>query len=94
MKKLAKICMSNITKLFYFQRTSALKFSVCVVLKILLLQDPAIRPLHELEKSNLEDILAEIPLWIKCPDYDRVSITFQSYYIELLLFPSLTAAKS
>ncbi|KAL6128399.1 hypothetical protein ACLB2K_071754 [Fragaria x ananassa] len=35
-------------------------------------KDPVIRPLHELEKSNLEDILTEIPLWIKCPDYDRV----------------------
>ncbi|XP_061997727.1 synaptotagmin-3-like isoform X1 [Rosa rugosa] len=35
-------------------------------------KDPVIRPLHELEKSNLEDILNEIPLWIKCPDYDRV----------------------
>ncbi|PRQ55836.1 putative adenylate kinase [Rosa chinensis] len=27
-------------------------------------KDPVIRPLYELEKSNLEDILTEIPLWI------------------------------
>ncbi|KAJ6432875.1 hypothetical protein OIU84_019999 [Salix udensis] len=36
------------------------------------MQDPAVRPLHELDTDALLDILPEIPLWVKCPDYERV----------------------
>lgn len=36
-------------------------------------QEPVIKPLHELDTSALQEILPEIPLWIKSPDYDRVS---------------------
>uniref|UniRef100_A0A2P2JKL9 Uncharacterized protein MANES_10G047400 n=2 Tax=Rhizophora mucronata TaxID=61149 RepID=A0A2P2JKL9_RHIMU len=35
-------------------------------------KDPVVRPLHELDTDALQDILPEIPLWIKCPDYERV----------------------
>ncbi|KAI4384403.1 hypothetical protein MLD38_002567 [Melastoma candidum] len=35
-------------------------------------EDPKVRPLRELDTSALQDILPEIPLWIKSPDYDRV----------------------
>ncbi|KAB5538960.1 hypothetical protein DKX38_016493 [Salix brachista] len=35
-------------------------------------KDPAVRPLHELDTDALLDILPEIPLWVKCPDYERV----------------------
>ncbi|XP_050211191.1 synaptotagmin-3 isoform X1 [Mercurialis annua] len=35
-------------------------------------KDPVIRPLHEMDMSSLEEILSEIPLWVKCPDYERV----------------------
>lgn len=35
-------------------------------------QDPIVRPLYELDTSALEDILLEIPMWVKNPDYDRV----------------------
>ncbi|KAJ8759147.1 hypothetical protein K2173_004154 [Erythroxylum novogranatense] len=35
-------------------------------------QEPEVKPLNELDKSTLQDILPEIPLWIKCPDYERV----------------------
>ncbi|XP_047321887.1 synaptotagmin-3-like [Impatiens glandulifera] len=36
------------------------------------IQEPTIRQLNELDKTYLEDLLPEIPLWVKCPDYDRV----------------------
>ncbi|THG00278.1 hypothetical protein TEA_026304 [Camellia sinensis var. sinensis] len=35
-------------------------------------EDPVIRPLHELDTTGLQDILPEIPCWVKSPDYDRV----------------------
>ncbi|CAL5343473.1 unnamed protein product [Camellia sinensis] len=34
-------------------------------------EDPVIRPLHELDTTGLQDILPEIPCWVKSPDYDR-----------------------
>ena len=39
-----------------------------------MLQEPVTRPLYELDSSALQDLLPEIPLWVKNPDYDRVSI--------------------
>ena len=38
------------------------------------IQDPEVRPLHELDSSALENILPEIPLWVKCPNFERVRI--------------------
>ncbi|KAB1223741.1 Synaptotagmin-3 [Morella rubra] len=35
-------------------------------------KDPIIRPLPEFDTSSLLDILPEIPLWVKHPDYDRI----------------------
>ncbi|XP_057989404.1 synaptotagmin-3 isoform X2 [Hevea brasiliensis] len=35
-------------------------------------KDPVVRPLHELDSSTLQEILPEIPFWVKCPDYERV----------------------
>ncbi|KAJ6909332.1 LOW QUALITY PROTEIN: synaptotagmin-3-like isoform X1 [Populus alba x Populus x berolinensis] len=35
-------------------------------------KDPVVRPLHELDTGALLDILPDIPLWVKCPDYERV----------------------
>ncbi|EXB61825.1 hypothetical protein L484_012259 [Morus notabilis] len=35
-------------------------------------QDPVVRPLYELDTAALEEILPEIPMWVKNPDYDRV----------------------
>ncbi|KAK4481422.1 hypothetical protein RD792_012312 [Penstemon davidsonii] len=35
-------------------------------------EDPEIRPLVELDSKSLEQLLPEIPLWIKNPDYDRI----------------------
>lgn len=34
-------------------------------------KDPIIRPLYELDSEALEEIMPEIPLWVKNPDYDR-----------------------
>lgn len=39
------------------------------------LQVPIIRPLHDLDSDSLLDLLDEMPLWVKTPDYDRVSTT-------------------
>nr|XP_043613796.1 synaptotagmin-3-like [Erigeron canadensis] len=33
---------------------------------------PFIRPLEEIDKNSLIDILPELPLWVKHPDYERV----------------------
>ncbi|KAG8380511.1 hypothetical protein BUALT_Bualt06G0023300 [Buddleja alternifolia] len=35
-------------------------------------EDPEIKPLFELDTVALEDLMPEIPLWVKSPDYDRV----------------------
>nr|XP_023897370.1 synaptotagmin-3 [Quercus suber]POE54782.1 synaptotagmin-3 [Quercus suber] len=35
-------------------------------------KEPVTRPLYELDSSALQDLLPEIPLWVKNPDYDRV----------------------
>ncbi|XP_043702761.1 synaptotagmin-3-like [Telopea speciosissima] len=35
-------------------------------------KDPIVRPLYELDSNTLYDLLPEIPLWVKSPDYDRV----------------------
>ncbi|KAK9913216.1 hypothetical protein M0R45_037039 [Rubus argutus] len=35
-------------------------------------EDPVMKPLYELDKSALQDLLPEIPLWVKNPNYHRV----------------------
>ncbi|OAY77707.1 Synaptotagmin-1 [Ananas comosus] len=35
-------------------------------------KDPKVRPIVEHDSKSLERILPEIPLWVKCPDYDRI----------------------
>ncbi len=37
-----------------------------------IMQDPIIKPIAELDTKTLQDLLPEIPLWVKNPDYDRV----------------------
>lgn len=32
------------------------------------------RPIHDLDTFAVLDLLPEMPLWVKNPDYDRVSI--------------------
>ncbi|PIA37329.1 hypothetical protein AQUCO_03000136v1 [Aquilegia coerulea] len=33
---------------------------------------PIVRPLHELDSETLQDLLSEVPLWVKYSDYERV----------------------
>ncbi|XP_047319573.1 synaptotagmin-2-like [Impatiens glandulifera] len=35
-------------------------------------EDPVIRPLVEQDSKTLQDLLPEIPFWVKNPDYDRI----------------------
>ncbi|CAA0814450.1 Synaptotagmin-3 [Striga hermonthica] len=35
-------------------------------------EEPEIRPLCELDTAALDELMPEIPLWVKSPDYDRV----------------------
>ncbi|KAL4187395.1 hypothetical protein AMTRI_Chr09g38820 [Amborella trichopoda] len=35
-------------------------------------KDPKIRPLVEQDSKSLQRMLPEIPMWVKCPDFDRV----------------------
>lgn len=35
-------------------------------------EDPIIQPLYELDTSDLQELMPEIPYWVKHPDYDRV----------------------
>ncbi len=54
-----------------------------------IMQDPIIKPIAELDTKTLQDLLPEIPLWVKNPDYDRVgtwhslSTTTNSPWIKL-----------
>jgi hypothetical protein len=43
------------------------------VIFFLMLQDPVVRPISELGPVALQELLPEIPLWVKTPDYERVS---------------------
>lgn len=43
-------------------------------LTIVLQQNPTIRPLVEQDSKTLQQLLPEIPFWVKNPDYDRVSL--------------------
>jgi hypothetical protein len=38
-----------------------------------MLQDPVVRPISELGPVALQELLPEIPLCVKTPDYERVS---------------------
>ncbi|KAK9059796.1 hypothetical protein SSX86_020500 [Deinandra increscens subsp. villosa] len=40
--------------------------------KIQAFKDPVVRPISELDLTSLQDLVPEIPLWLKNPDYDRV----------------------
>lgn len=42
------------------------------------LQDPGINPPQKFDTSSLEDILPEIPFWIKSPDYERVEFQIEA----------------
>ncbi|XP_076910844.1 synaptotagmin-3-like [Bidens hawaiensis] len=35
-------------------------------------QDPVVKPISELDLTSLQDLIPEIPLWLKNPDYDPV----------------------
>ncbi|XP_076924601.1 synaptotagmin-3-like [Bidens hawaiensis] len=35
-------------------------------------QDPVVKPISELDLASLQDLMPEIPLWLKNPDYDPV----------------------
>ncbi|KAI3778322.1 hypothetical protein L2E82_07528 [Cichorium intybus] len=36
------------------------------------IEDPVVKPISELDITSLQDLVPEIPLWLKNPDYDRV----------------------
>ncbi|ESR35851.1 Synaptotagmin-1 [Citrus sinensis] len=45
-------------------------------------KNPEIRPLVERDSETLQQMLPEIPLWVKCPDYDRVD--WLNKFLELM----------
>ncbi len=52
------------------------------------MQDPIVKSVAELDTKTLQELLPEIPLWVKNPDYDRVSIT------SMMLLPSSSSSSS
>lgn len=44
------------------------------------LQDPVIRPLSELDTDSLDEVITELPIWVKRSDYDRVSVFFSQMF--------------
>ncbi|KAK6136047.1 hypothetical protein DH2020_030213 [Rehmannia glutinosa] len=46
------------------EKRKMMKWCICL--------DPVIRPLCEIDTVAMEDLMPEIPLWVKSPDYDRV----------------------
>lgn len=51
-------------------------FSYCLTLHAWF-QDQTVQPLAEQDSKTLQQLIPEIPSWIKNPDYDRVG-----YYME------------
>uniref|UniRef100_A0A6N2M143 C2 domain-containing protein n=1 Tax=Salix viminalis TaxID=40686 RepID=A0A6N2M143_SALVM len=47
-------------------------FTVFLEIVAIIGKDPVVRPLDELDTDALLEILPDIPLWVKCPDYERV----------------------
>jgi hypothetical protein len=48
---------------------------------MLMSQDPVIRPLAELDSRTLQNLLPELPLWVKNPDYDRVILSLYLFVL-------------
>lgn len=48
-------------------------------------KDPMIRPIYELDSDSLEEIIPEIPLWVKHPDFDRVGKLWWCSFVCLCL---------
>lgn len=51
-----------------------------------MLQDPVVRPISELGPHALEELLPEIPLWVKTPEFERVSFVNRDIIIFFVLF--------
>ena len=49
------------------------------------MQDPMIRPIYELDSDSLEEVIPEIPLWVKHPDFDRVGKLWWCSFVCLCL---------
>lgn len=64
----------------FLRNYCSLKFPAIVMILTLLewVQDPVVSPLCELDTDALQDLIPDIPLWVKSPDYDRVRISFHS----------------
>lgn len=43
------------------------------VITSIVLQDPLMTNLSKLDFQGLQDLLPEIPLWVKTPDYEKVN---------------------
>ncbi|CAL1374263.1 unnamed protein product [Linum trigynum] len=50
----------------------AVGFFLFVYSKPKVVKDAVVRSLAELDSEALQNILPELPLWVKCPDYERV----------------------
>ncbi|KAL8458956.1 hypothetical protein ACS0TY_036438 [Phlomoides rotata] len=46
-------------------------------------QDPELQPLLEKDSKSLQQLLPEIPFWIKNPDYDRILV--EGYFKDITL---------
>lgn len=71
--------MKNLRPHFHFEIWVCFKIWSFVCL----LQDPVVRPISELGPIALQELLPEIPLWVKTPDYERVS--FFLYVLSFLM---------
>ena len=50
------------------------------------LQDPVVTPLSELDTDALDEVITELPIWVKNSDYDRVSVFLSQTYLVRLIF--------
>lgn len=50
-----------------------------------MLQVPVVRPISELGPIAVQELLPEIPLWVKTPDYERVSFLFTCSRLSILM---------
>ncbi|XP_075108486.1 synaptotagmin-1 isoform X2 [Nicotiana tabacum] len=70
--------LSGGDNIFYFTQSAPLEQLMVFILN----QDLVIHPLVERDTQSLQQLLPEIPIWVKCPDYDRVD--WLNKFLELM----------
>lgn len=79
--------MKSNSRLNIYIYIKSINYLLCVFVT-LNIKTPKVRPLVERDTKSLEQMLPEIPMWVKNPDHDRVCIPlFIMIYESNIAFP-------